>query len=94
MPNIKSAIKRIKTDRARRLQNRSRKSALHTFEKNFLNKLKEKDFEVAEQLLKKIISLYDKSAKVGTVHKNLADRKKSRLSKLFQKNRTPSLVEK
>ena len=92
MPNTKSAIKQIRTDLRRRLNNKSRKSAIHTFEKKFLSKVKEKDWDSAKVLLSKTLSLYDKAAKVGTLHKNLANRKKSRLTATFNKTASSSAV--
>ena len=85
MPNIKSAIKRVKTDSVRRICNRARKSSIRTLEKNFLVKIENKDQDSAKSLLSTTASLYDKAAKVGTLHKNQANRKKSRLTAVFIK---------
>ena len=90
MPNTKSAIKQIKTDVARRLRNRSRKSAIHTYEKKFLAKINENDLNSAEALLRETVSLYDKAAKAGTLHKNHTNRKKSRLTAVYLKGKRGS----
>ena len=90
MPNTKSAIKQIKTDLGRNLRNKSRKSAIHTYEKKFLAKVQEKDMNSAEALLKETISQYDKAAKTGTLHKNQTNRKKSRLTAIYNKGKSGS----
>lgn len=83
MPNNKSAAKRLRQSAVRSLRNRTRKSALWTWEKKFRDKVTDKEFGLAEEYLRKTISLYDKAAKVGIVHSNRADRKKLRLTKLY-----------
>ena len=90
MPNIKSAKKRMKTDALRALRNKSRKSELRTAEKKFLSSVEVKDLESAKTLLSQVSSLYDKAAKVKTLHKNQANRKKSRLHALFVKIAGPN----
>lgn len=82
MPNMRSAMKRDRKAAARRIINRSRKAALWTCEKKLRKAVAEGNTEAAQELLRQSISLYDKAAKVGTIHKNKADRKKSRLTKL------------
>ena len=85
MPNTKSAIKQVKTDIARRLRNKSRKSSIHTFEKKFLAKIEEGDLDSAKSLLSKTFSQYDKAAKTRILHGNQASRKKSRLMAIYTK---------
>ncbi|MDD8043451.1 MAG: 30S ribosomal protein S20 [Verrucomicrobiota bacterium] len=79
MPNTKSATKRLRSDARKRNQNRIIKSRLHTVERSYLKAVETGNAEAAEELLRKTISLYDKAAKVGTIHGNKADRKKARL---------------
>jgi small subunit ribosomal protein S20 len=77
MPNIKSAIKRTKTNEARRLRNASAKSALRTAVKQADVAVVGTDVNAAKAAQKKL----DKAATKGLIHKNAAARKKSRLAK-------------
>ena len=65
MPNIKSAIKRVKTTEARNAQNTTAKSAMRT----------------AVKKVEAAVTLNDAAAAKGLIHKNAAARKKSRLMK-------------
>lgn len=83
MPNIKSAIKRVKTNEKRRAQNASQKSALRTAIKNFEATLAANDIEGAKVAFTVAIKKIDKAATKGLIHKNAASRQKSRLQKKF-----------
>lgn len=81
MPNIKSAIKRVKTSEKRRLQNASQKSSLRTAVKAFDQAADSTNKESAQQALQAAIKKLDKAASKGLIHKNAANRKKSRMAK-------------
>jgi len=81
MPNIKSAIKRVKTNESRRLRNASQKSALRTAIKTFENTASTGNVETAKEALVQATRKIDKAATKGLIHKNTANRKKSRLAK-------------
>lgn len=81
MPNIKSAIKRVKTNEARRVRNASQKSALRTAIKTFENAAANGTQETAQETLVQATKKIDKAATKGLIHKNTANRKKSRLAK-------------
>ena len=81
MPNIKSAIKRVKTSEKRRLHNASQRSALRTAVKAFESAVAAQNAETAQQALIAAIKKLDKAATKGLIHKNTAARKKSRLTK-------------
>ena len=81
MPNIKSAIKRVKTNESRRLRNASQKSALRTAIKTFENAADTGTVETAQEALVQATKKIDKAATKGLIHKNNANRKKSRLAK-------------
>ncbi|GAB2703792.1 30S ribosomal protein S20 [Paenibacillus thermoaerophilus] len=83
MPNIKSAIKRVKTTEKRRLLNASQKSALRTAVKSFEAAAASSDVEKAKQALVIASKKLDKAVTKGLIHKNAAARKKSRLAKAF-----------
>ncbi len=81
MPNIKSAKKRvliIKRNTARNAAMKSRiKSAIKRFEGSLMDEAK--DMEKINGFLRNAVSVIDKAAKKGVIHKNQAARKKSRL---------------
>jgi small subunit ribosomal protein S20 len=79
MPNTKSAIKHLRTDAKSTMRNRIRKSLIKTAEKKYLAKIQAKDTEGAKIALVECFSTLDKAAKLNTIHKNKAARKKGRL---------------
>jgi small subunit ribosomal protein S20 len=83
MPNIKSAIKRVKTSEKRRALNASQKSALRTSIKSFETAAASSDVEQAQSALIAASKKLDKAVTKGLIHKNAAARKKSRLAKKF-----------
>jgi small subunit ribosomal protein S20 len=80
MPNIKSAIKRVKVSEKRRLRNASQKSALRTAVKSAEVAISG-NAESAQEALVLASKKLDKAASKGLIHKNAANRKKSRLAK-------------
>lgn len=84
MPNIKSAIKRVELGKARMIKNAAAKSALRTSIRRFEESIST-DSETAALALKKATRALDKASSKGLIHKNLAARKKSRLTKRFSK---------
>ena len=85
MPNIKSAIKRVKISKARTLRNASAKSALRTSLKRFEQAVRSQDMEAARLALRHATQSLDKAVTKGIVHRNHAARKKSRLMKRMNK---------
>lgn len=81
MANHKSAIKRAKQGEARRLRNRTRKTRMKNVIKSVEEALASKSPETAQERLKEAISIIDKTAARGVIHKNNAARKISRLSR-------------
>jgi small subunit ribosomal protein S20 len=81
MPNIKSAIKRVKTNEKRRALNASQRSALRTAVKTADQAIAGTDVEVAKVALTNASKKLDKAVTKGLIHKNAAARKKSRLAK-------------
>lgn len=80
MANHKSAEKRIRSSERKRSNNRRVKSILKTREKLLLKELNSKTKTDAKKNLNLIFSIIDKAKKSGVLHKNTANRKKSRLS--------------
>jgi small subunit ribosomal protein S20 len=80
MPNIKSAIKRVKTSEARKAHNATVKSTMRTAVKKADAAVVTND-ENAKELFNNAASKLDKAAQKGLIHKKAAARKKSRLMK-------------
>ncbi|MFX4263369.1 30S ribosomal protein S20 [Pelotomaculum propionicicum] len=85
MPNIKSAIKRVEVTRKRTIRNARIKSALRTTIRRFEEAMKAADRDEAGLKLRKAVVAIDKAVTKGILHKNAASRKKSRLTKRFNK---------
>jgi len=83
LPNIKSAIKRVKVNKSKALKNVMRKSALKTSIKKC--KAAIVSGEDTKTVFSKTVSDIDKAASRKLIHKNTAARKKSRLAKAMNK---------
>jgi small subunit ribosomal protein S20 len=78
MANHKSALKRIRTNEAKRLTNRYQ----HRTTRNAIKKLREMDnAKEATELLPSVVSMIDKLAKKNVIHSNKASNLKSGLTK-------------
>lgn len=84
MPNIKSAIKRVKVSEKKNLRNRMVKSGMKTSVKKFDAALAE-GVAPANAQLSATTSAIDKATAKGVIHKNAANRKKARLAKALHK---------
>ena len=82
MANIKSQIKRAKTNEKTRSANASYKSAMRTAIKKVELACKQGNKEVASELLKVAFAYVDASVSKGIQHKNTAARQKAQLQKL------------
>ena len=81
MPQHKSAKKSVRQDKRRTIVNRKRKGILKSQIKSVSMAVEEKDAEKAKQEYKTAVSVIDKMASMGIIHKNNAARKKSGLWK-------------
>jgi len=84
LPNIKSAMKRVKVNAKKNLRNRMVKSSVKTTIKKF-DVAVASDPKQAGDLLKASYSALDKAASKGVIHKNAANRKKARLARRLAK---------
>ena len=84
MPNIKSAIKRVKVSKKKNLRNRMVKSGVKTAVKKYQAALAEGTAPAGAQL-SATTSAIDKAVSKGVMHKNTANRKKARLAKALAK---------
>ncbi len=78
MANHKSAIKRIRSNNAKRVSNRYYSKTTRTFVKKLRSTNDKKE---ASELLPKVSSMLDKLAKKSIIHKNKAANIKSKLTK-------------
>ena len=92
MANIKSAIKRVETNRKKAARNKSENSAMNTAIKKFKALIMSNKAAEAEKALPSVISIIDSAASAGVIHKNAASRKVSSLSKLLNDLKTGKLV--
>ena len=85
MANIKSQIKRNKTNEKARLRNKATKSSLKTAVKKFRTAAAAGDTTAATEQLKAASRELDKAASKGTIHKNQAANRKSAMAKALNK---------
>ena len=82
MANIKSQIKRNRTNEEARERNNAAKSAIRTSMKKVRVAVEAKDLAKAEDALVAAFRLIDKSVSDGVQHKNTASRQKGELQRL------------
>jgi small subunit ribosomal protein S20 len=79
--NIKSQIKRIKTNEKARQRNKAVKSSLKTAVRKFREAADAGDADQATVLLRDASRKLDKAASKGVIHKNQAANRKSAIAK-------------
>ena len=79
MANHFSALKRARQTEKRTAQNRLNKSRFRTALRKFRQALASNDSAQAKSLFQDTVSMIDRAAKNGVIHKNTAGRYKSRL---------------
>ncbi len=85
MPNIKSAIKRVKVTETKNLRNRMIKSNIHTQAKKLEGVVASGDQEAVQAQLRTVVSAYDKAGSKGILHKNTVNRRKARAARMASK---------
>ena len=78
MPRIKSAKKAMRQSRKRAIHNRSQRSAVKTA-------IKKARATMSRETVATAISVLDRAARKGQIHRNTAARKKSRLVRQLAK---------
>jgi small subunit ribosomal protein S20 len=81
MPNSASSAKRVRQQERNRLRNRARKSALKTETRKVLDAIQGNDPKAALERFRSLTKRLDQTAAKGTLHKNTAARRKSRLAR-------------
>jgi small subunit ribosomal protein S20 len=79
--NIKSQIKRIRTNEAARMRNKSVKSELKTYVRKFREAADAGDGASAQAALRAASRKLDKAVSKGVIHKNQAANRKSAMAK-------------
>ncbi|MGZ4556294.1 MAG: 30S ribosomal protein S20 [Mycobacteriaceae bacterium] len=80
MANIKSQVKRIRTNERQRLRNQSVRSALRTAIRSFRDAAASGDKDKAAEMLTAASRKLDKAAGKGVIHANQAANKKSAMA--------------
>jgi small subunit ribosomal protein S20 len=81
VPNIKSQVKRVKTNEKARQRNKAVKSALRTYVRNFRRAAEAGDQDKAVEYARIANRQLDKAVSKGVIHKNQAANRKSAISK-------------
>ena len=81
MANIKSQIKRVKTNEKRRQRNKSVRSEVRTAVRKFREAVESGNAEEAAELQRAAARALDKAASKGVIHKNQAANRKSAMAK-------------
>ncbi|MBV7390266.1 MULTISPECIES: 30S ribosomal protein S20 [Enterococcus] len=84
MPNIESAIKRVRTNEAANIRNASQASSMRTAVKKFEEAVAA-GADNANELYQAAVKAIDMAESKGLIHKNKAARDKSRLAKKLAK---------
>ncbi|OGJ56620.1 30S ribosomal protein S20 [Candidatus Peribacteria bacterium RIFCSPHIGHO2_02_FULL_52_16] len=83
MPIIESAIKRARQNETRRARRQPFKTRLKSVLRSYTDLIKEGKKKEAAELFPLVMKVIDTATKKNILHKNTADRKKSRLSKMI-----------
>ncbi|MGH2767838.1 MAG: 30S ribosomal protein S20 [Actinomycetota bacterium] len=83
MANIKSQIKRIRTNERRRVRNKSVRSAVRTYIKGFYRELGAGDREAAARAMRSAARELDRAVSKRVIHRNGAANRKSAMARDF-----------
>lgn len=81
MANLKSAIKRVRTNETKRVRNQSFKSNMRSSLKRVEAFIKANDVENAKEAFKDASRTIDQTIQKGVIHKNNGNRQKARLAR-------------
>lgn len=81
MAHSLSAKKRIRQNETRSVRNQMRMSRLRTEIKKFAKLMQHRDAAAAREQLSRVYKVLDQVAAKGTIHANMASRKKGRLTR-------------
>jgi len=81
VPNLESAAKRVRQNERNRVRNRACKAELKTETRRLTDALHDGKLDQAKEQLAKVTKKLDQVAAKGSVHRNTASRRKSRLAR-------------
>ncbi len=81
MPNLKSAIKKVKVNATKKESNNEYKARMRTAIKKVEKAITENNKDKAKEVLEEALKRIDKAVKKGVIHSNKGARNKSRLTK-------------
>ena len=87
MAHSLSAKKRVRRNHKRTIRNKSFRSQYKTYTTRALKAIEGNDLEVAENEVKQAVSVLNKTASKGILHRNNTARRKSRLMRKLNKVR-------
>lgn len=87
MPNKHAALKQIRKDAKRQQHNQAIRSELRTLTKQLVTLLSAQRQDDARTLIHTLTRKYDRAAAKGVIHRNTADRYKSRLTRRVNSSR-------
>jgi small subunit ribosomal protein S20 len=92
VPNIKSAIKRVRVAEKKRVRNRAVKSSVRTYVKSAEKSIAAPTTgeESTQAAVARALKALDSAASKGVLHKNSAARRKSRLMKKLNASASPA----
>jgi small subunit ribosomal protein S20 len=82
MPNIRQQEKRVRNAARQRLENLRYRSTIKTLTKRLETAVAEGDQDSVAADYRRVVSLIDRAAANGAIHRNAAARKKSQLTRL------------
>jgi small subunit ribosomal protein S20 len=82
MPNIKQQEKRVRIASRQRLENLRYRSTIKTLTKRLEAAVSERDADAVETQHRQLVSLIDRAAAHGALHRNAAARKKSQAARI------------
>ena len=85
MPNIQSAVKRMRTSEKARIRNTAVRSAVTTARRKFMEMISSKNKEKIGECYRSYCSILDKAAKKGVIMKQKAIRLKRRAAAMVAK---------
>jgi len=90
LPNLKSAIKRVRSSEKKRLRNRKFRTEARTCVKKARAQIEAGELEEAQKSVAEAVRALDKAAEKGIIHRNNAARRKSRLMSQYNQAQQPS----
>ena len=81
MANLKSSLKRIRSNERKRVRNVAVRTNIKTEVKRVEQAIEQGNYEVAKKMLSEVSSTLDSASTKGIIKKNTGSRKKARLAK-------------